>query len=202
MKKFKVGFDVDDVLVPWYIKAHEVCQLAGLAGDVMPTTWRPYEEYPSCTKEQWMAALTNATLDGSLYLQAPPDDDAVRALRSLYFDGHEVHLITARGIMGDFEVIAKQTVRWLERYAVPHKTLSFTHKKAPRAKELGLDFFIDDNEQNWRSVAHVLNRYGNMQPRSLLLDRPWNQGATTFPRERVSSVQQYVDIIKEAANRE
>jgi len=197
---YRCGFDIDDVLVPWYIKAHEICRIAGLAGDVVPTTWRPYEEYPSCTKEQWLEALDGAILAGSLYLDTPPDNDAVRALRSLYFDGHEVYLITARGIMGDAELIAKHTFRWLERHAIPYKSISFTREKGPKARQLGLDFFIDDNEDNWREVGDAIS--GAHDSRSFLLDRPWNQGATTIPQERVSSVQQYVDIIKEAANRE
>jgi hypothetical protein len=201
VKKFKVGFDIDDVLFPWYLRAHDACVVAGITNGITPATWRPYEEY-GCTKEQWLAALDVVTLNGDLLLNSGPDEDAARALRSLLFDGHEVHLITARGFLNQGALIKKHTIRWLERYAIPYKTLSFTRAKGPRAVELGLDYFIDDNEQNWLDVRRALPWAFPATPRSFLLDRPWNQGATTFPRERVSSVQQYVDIIKEAANRE
>lgn len=203
MRKFKVGFDIDDVLFPWYLRAHDACVVAGITNGVEPATWRPYEEY-GCTKEQWLAALDVVTLNGDLLLNSGPDEDAARALRSLIFDGHEIHLITARGFLNQGALIKRHTIRWLERYAIPYKTLSFTRDKGPRAAELGLDFFIDDNEQNFRDVQNALRvwRLANLTPAVFLLDRPWNQGAITFPRERVSSVQQYVDIIKEAANRE
>lgn len=206
MKKFKVGFDIDDVLFPWYLRAHEAAKEAGITNGVEPTTWRPYEEY-GCTQEDWLEALEVVTLKGSLYLEHGPDEDAARALRSLIFDGHEVHLITARGFIGHSRLIQKHTVRWLERYAIPYKTLSFTRQKGLKAKELRLDWFLDDNEDNFRDVSQALDYDSNVrimgsQSRSILLSRPWNEGVATFPDQRVSSVQQYVDIIKEAANRE
>lgn len=200
MRKFKVGFDIDDVLFPWYLRAHEAAKEAGITNGVEPTTWRPYEEY-GCTKEEWLEALEVVTLKGSLYLEHGPDEDATRALRSLYFAGHEVHLITARGFIGHSRLIQRHTVRWLEKYAVPYKTLSFTRQKGLRVKQLGVEWFIDDNGDNFRDVGRAIG-YRTPQPaRSYLLNRPWNQDVDTFWGERVDSVQQYVDIItKEAAS--
>jgi hypothetical protein len=200
VKTFKVGFDIDDVLFPWYARAHEACVEAGITNGVTPVSWRPYEEY-GCTKEDWLEALDVVTLKGNLYLKHGPDEDALRALRSLLFDGHEIHLITARGFIGHSRLISGHTVRWLEQYAVPYKTLSFTRQKGLRAKQLGLNFFLDDNGDNFRDVARVLRPdLSTGEYRSFLLDRPWNQDVATFPQERVSSVQQYVDYIKEAVN--
>lgn len=201
-RQFKVGFDIDDVLFPWYVRAHEACQEAGITNGVEPVSWRPYEEY-GCTKEQWLEALDVVTLKGSLYIKHGPDEDAARALRSLIFDGHEVHLITARGFIGHSRLIGRHTVRWLEQFGIPYKTLTFTRAKGIRAVELGLDWFLDDNEDNWRDVAqHFIRRdqYDyNAGRYSKLLDRPWNQGVATFPGDRVRSVQEYVDIIQAAA---
>jgi len=201
MKTFKVGFDIDDVLFPWYARVHEACVEAGITNDVEPTSWRPYEEY-GCTKEDWLEALDVITMKGNLYLKHGPDEDAARALRSLIFDGHEVHLITARGFIGHSRLISQHTVRWLEQYAIPYKSLTFTRSKGVKAAELGLDFFIDDNGDNWLDVKRHMPGWQtpNQVPNVYLLDRPWNQDVVTFPRERVSSVQQYVDNIQEAAN--
>lgn len=203
MRTFKVGFDIDDVLFPWYARAHEACVEAGITNGVEPITWRPYEEY-GCSKEDWLEALDVVTLKGSLYIKHGPDEDAARALRSLVFDGHEVHLITARGFIGHSRLISQHTVRWLEQYAIPYKTLSFTRAKGARAEQLGLDFFIDDNEGNFRDVKAAIGTWivPNYVPRVYILDRPWNRDLVTFDRERVSSVQEYVDYIKEAADRE
>jgi hypothetical protein len=202
VRAFKVGFDIDDVLFPWYARAHEACVEAGITNGVEPTTWRPYEEY-GCSKEDWLEALDVVTLKGSLYIKHGPDEDAVRALRSLMFDGHEVHLITARGFIGHSRLISQHTVRWLEQYAIPYKTLSFTRAKGRRVAELGLDYFIDDNEGNWRDVANAMwALHRESRGRSFLLDRPWNRNVDTFTGERVGSVQEYVDIIKEASQRD
>jgi uncharacterized HAD superfamily protein len=192
VRSFKVGFDIDDVLFPWYARAHEACEEAGITNGVEPTTWRPYEEY-GCSKEDWLEALDVVTLKGNLYLKHGPDEDALRALRSLYFDGHEVHLITARGFIGHSRLISQHTVRWLEQHAVPYKTLSFTRAKGARAVQLGLDFFIDDNIDNFMDV------YEHGVSQSYLLDRPWNRNDVRGSVARVKTVQKYVDIIKEAA---
>jgi hypothetical protein len=195
MRTFKVGFDIDDVLFPWYLRAHEACVEAGITNGVEPTSWRPYEEY-GCTKQDWLEALDVVTLKGNLYIKHGPDEDALRALRSLYFDGHEVHLITARGFIGHSRLISQHTVRWLEIHAVPYKTLSFTRAKGARAEQLELDFFLDDNVDNFMDVyAHGISQ-------SYLLDRPWNRDDVRGSFARVKTVQQYVDFIKEAAERE
>jgi uncharacterized HAD superfamily protein len=193
---FKVGFDIDDVLFPWYARVHQACLEAGITNDVEPTTWRPYEEY-GITQEEWIAALDVVTTKGNLYLSTGPDEDAARALRSLVFDGHEIHLVTARGILGHSRLIKRHTVRWLERYGIPYKSLTFTRDKGGAARFKELDFFIDDNVQNWLDV-------GSTNTASYLLDRPWNQElpSAMLDEFRVRSVQEYVDIIKEEANRE
>jgi uncharacterized HAD superfamily protein len=191
MIKFKVGFDIDDVLFPWYARAHEACVEAGITNGVTPISWKPYEEY-GCSKEDWLEALDIVTLKGNLYLKHGPDEDAARALRSLVFDGHEVHLITARGFIGHSRLISQHTVRWLEQFAIPYKTLSFTRAKGLRARQLDLDYFLDDNIDNWFDVNSTACP-------AFLLDRPWNQHPE-ITASRVTTVQQYVDMIREKAN--
>lgn len=201
MKKFKVGFDIDDVFLHTYQAMHVIAQEAGITNGVTPTSWNPYEEY-GITREHWIDIMADANRSGILYRDVVPDQDALRAVRELAWGGHEIHLITARGFFGDREITEEHTEGWLIEYAVPHHSLTYSTTKGDVAKEKGLDFFIDDNERNWREVRDALGGwiFINETPRSYLLDRPWNHGVVTFDRERVSSVQQYVDIIKEAAN--
>lgn len=206
MRKFKIGFDIDDVLLHTYPALHEVCVREGINGDcTSPTTWSPFEEY-GCDRETWVNALNKAAREGYLYRDIPPDEDALRAMRELYFDGHEIHLITSRGFLGEAEIIAEHTEGWLIEYGVPHHSLSYSRTKGIDAVRLDLDFFIDDNEKNWREVARALaSRREFPDPiitGSFLLDRPWNREASTFPQERVRSVRQFADIIQEAAHRE
>lgn len=193
MKIFKIGFDIDDILLHTYPALHAVAEREGLTNGVSPSTWYPYEEY-GCTRERWVDALNKAAREGYLYRDIPPDEDALRAMRELYFDGHEIHLITARGFLGEAEIIAEHTEGWLIEHGVPHKTLTYSQTKGQDALRLGLDFFIDDNERNWLDV-------GVMACASYLLDRPWNRD-TEAGSFRVQSVREYADIIKEVAERD
>lgn len=189
MTTYDVGFDIDDVLFPWYNKAHAACLEAGITNGVVPTTWHPYDEY-GCTQEEWWAALEVVTLTGELYRSAP-DEFAVREVRRLYFAGHRIHLVTARGFFAHGEVIRHHTEEWLQEYGVPHHSLNYARQKAPVAERLGLDYFIDDNAKNFVDVYDVV-------PGTYLLDRPWNQHVECS--RRVQSVTQYADLIEEAAN--
>lgn len=189
MKKFKIGFDIDDVLLHTYPALHAVAEHEGLTNGVTPSTWYPYEEY-GCTREEWLAALDKAAREGYLYRDIPPDEDALRAIRELYFDGHEIHLITARGFLGEAEIIAEHTEGWLLEYGVPHKSLSYSQTKGADANRLGLDYFLDDNVKNFWDVAAS-------SATSYLLTRPWNQDENVW--HRVQSVREYADIIKEEA---
>lgn len=204
MKRFKVGADIDDVFLHTYPALHAVAEREGLTNGVYPKTWYPYEEY-GCTREEWTEALNKAAREGYLYKDIPPDEDALRAMRELYFDGHEIHLITARGFLGEADIIAEHTEGWLMEYGVPHHSLSYSQTKGLDAVRLGLDFFIDDNARNFQDVRGALGLGrddGFGYRHSYLLTRPWNEDVNTFPRERVQSVREYADIIQEAANRE
>lgn len=202
MKKFKVGFDIDDILLHTYPALHAVCVKEGLDNGIEPNTWYPYEEY-GCTREAWIEALGKATREGYLYRDIPPDEDALRAMRELYFDGHEIHLITARGFLSEREIIEQHTEAWLTEYGVPHHSLSYSQTKGVEVVRLGLDFFIDDNVQNFQDVRQALGLGDDFGYRhSYLLTRPWNQECNTFPGERIQSVREYADIIKEAAERD
>lgn len=191
MKKFKVGVDIDDVLLHTYQAMHVIAEKAGITNGKTPTSWNPYEEY-GISRDEWIDVMAEANRRGWLYRDVVPDQDALRALRQLAWDGHEIHLVTARGFFGDQDITEEHTEGWLVEYAVPHASLTYSQMKGVVAERLGLDYFIDDHIRNWRDVA-------KKGVQSYLLDRPWNQDASAG-KLRVQSVQEYVDIIKEAAN--
>jgi hypothetical protein len=191
MKKFKVGFDIDDVFLHTYQAMHVIAEKAGITNGVTPTSWNPYEQY-GCTRDEWVEVIAEANRQGWLYRDVVPDQDALRAVRELAWDGHEIHLVTARGFFGDKEITEEHTEGWLVEYAVPHHSLTYSQAKGYTAVNLGLDYFIDDHVRNWQDVALT-------GVQSYLLDRPWNKDVGAG-KLRVQSVQQYVDIIKEAAS--
>jgi hypothetical protein len=152
---YDVGVDIDDVLHPWFNTAHELCVAAGITNGVIPTQWRVFEQY-GCDVEVWAQVLDQATVAGTLY-GVPPIPGAVEALRRLHFLGHRIHLVSARG-MGAWQtaeqraMIHAQTRSWVEEYAVPHGSLIFDSDKPRVARELNLDFFIDDGVHNFQAL--------------------------------------------------
>ena len=190
-KTFKLGIDIDDVLMPWYVAAHELCVAAGIGVGIDPCTWQPWEEY-GVDREVWADILGKATIDGGLY-DVPPFPGAVEALRRLLFAGHEIHLVTARGFMQHGELIREHTRRWIEQYAVPCDSLSFEKHKPDAVARLGLDYFLDDAVHNFQDIEQEC--LPGCQP--YLLTAPYNK--TFYPPFRLDTVGQFADLILEAA---
>jgi hypothetical protein len=142
----KVGIDIDDVLFPWYEKAHAACVAAGVTNGVEPSTWSPADEY-GCSLDEWYAILERVTLDGTLY-SGDPYPNAIESLERLHAAGHSIHLVTARGFLAHGHLIRSQTVQWLADYSVPHDTLTFSKDKTVVA----VDVFADDSEKNLREL--------------------------------------------------
>lgn len=194
---FDIGVDVDDVLHPWYDTAHRLSADAGITNGVTPKSWKAFEEY-GCDVDVWAKVLDKATYDGSLY-GVPPIPGSVEALRRLLFAGHRIHLITARGT-GSWQPaqqkaeIHRQTLAWVEEYAVPNDSLHFDSDKPRLARELELDFFIDDGVHNFEALEQEAK-----QTCTYLLTAPHNKDYyTPF---RLETLDEFVDIITETSEK-
>lgn len=197
MTTFNIGVDIDDVLHPWFLTAHELCVAAGITNGVTPTSWRMYQEY-GCDLQAWVDVLEQATVGGDLY-GVPPIPGAVEALRRLYFEGHRIHLVTARGT-GAWQTfdqrleIHGQTRTWLEEYAVPHHTLHFTSDKSLVARELKLDYFVDDGIHNFQDLE-----IGAPECKTYLMTAPHNGDFwTPF---RLETMNEFADLVIEASRK-
>lgn len=143
----KIGIDVDDVLFPWFDKAHAACERAGVTNGVTPAKWACYEDY-GISLEQWLEVMEAATLDGTLYT-GDPYPGAIEALTSLREAGHSLHIITARGFFVHGDLIRRHTIEWLRDYDVPHDTLTFAKDKTL----IRTDAFVDDS---WKNVSDLV----------------------------------------------
>lgn len=193
MTTFDVGVDIDDVLHPWFNTAHELCVEAGITNGVTPKSWRMADEY-GVHIDVWAEVLAKATKAGTLYGVAPIPG-AVEALRRLYFAGHRIHLITARGTadwqsQDEKDEIHRQTRAWVEEYAVPHGTLTFDKEKARLAREMELDYFIDDAVHNFQYLELAAP-----DCETYLLTSPHN--GDFYTPFRLETMDEFVDLVIE-----
>lgn len=150
---FDIMVDIDDVMMPWAETVHLECGRLGLHDGSKPwSSWHMWEDY-GCEKSQWEDAVISATARG-LYTHTDPFPGAVEALNGLMWQGHRIHVVTARGFMENGTNIRSWTQEWLERYAIAHKSLTFAKDKLEAMHELGLvfDYAIDDGVHNYERL--------------------------------------------------
>lgn len=184
---FDIMVDYDDVVQPWAQVVHDKCAELGLHDGSKPwSTWHMWEDY-GVEKSRWEDAVIAATTDG-LYTNTDPFPGAIEALRRLYWSGHRIHIVTARGFMENSENIRRWTHEHVARYGVPHHTLTFSKNKVDSMRELGVhfDFAIDDGAHN----VDILQEAGVLV---YMQNQPHNQ-AHPFTR-RVNSLWEFADIV-------
>lgn len=175
-----ISWDLDDVLYPWYERAHHVSIDHDLAfmGSALPKTWWPYEEY-GCEAQAWYDALAVATADGSLY-GGDPVENAVAVVEGFHELGYIQHFVTARGFMQHGDLIREQTLLWAEKhFGGWYEELIFTREKGLAAIELGVTHAIDDNVGNYADLEGAgVDVY--------LMDQTWNADAPSRYKRVVS----------------
>lgn len=176
----RIGVDIDDVLFPWFDKAHALCEEAGITNGVTPTQWSCYLDY-GVTLEDWLAVMEAGTLDGRLY-SGEPYPGAVEALSRLREAGHTIHLVTARGFFAHGDLIRRHTIEWLADNEIPHDSLTFSKDKT----FVRTDVFVDDS---WRNVSDLVAA----GVRTWMVDAPHNR--SNEYHMRVPSVVEFVDAV-------
>lgn len=124
---FDVMFDIDDVLCPTIDSIHQLAYEAGLHDGSIEPAWDGAGQYGCEPEAYWDLWSTFAASGG--YVTTAPIPDAARALRELYWAGHRIHLVTARGFMAHAQEIRDWTPQWLENFALPWHTLTYAQDK-------------------------------------------------------------------------
>lgn len=194
----KIGLDFDEPIFPWYAYAHEACLAAGLARpEHKPTSWAPHETY-ECTLEEWVEVLDAEVLKGAAGMYRRPfKPGVVDAVKRAYQWGYEIHIVTARGGLGQYgEDIKRLTRQSIIHEGLPYTSLHFAKDKVPVAKELGLDYFIDDAPHNWQALHDAgINTYMHTET--------WNVNYPGVPLDRrVSSTKQFLQKIMDRHGRQ
>lgn len=190
-----VMIDIDEVLMPTIDSIHLRAYEAGLHDNSEPMkTWAGYEQY-GCPPGVYWDLWSDFALQGG-YLTTPPIPGSVEALRRLYWEGHRIHLVTARGFMQHADEIRTWTPEWVETFAIPYHTLCFARDKVAIQGDLGVrfDYGADDSPKNFNALyADGVSMY--------LVNHPHNAEADIPPERRVDSLDEVVDtIIQEVAS--
>lgn len=153
--------DIDEVIFPMMETVHERARDKGYHDGSAKMAWAGWVHYRLPTGEPlpediYWDLWSEFALDGG-YLHTEPIPGAVEALRWLAWEGHNIHLVTARGFMANAEKIKAWTPRWIENFAVPHKTLTFAKDKVAAQEALGVEFdsAIDDGPKNFTALAEA-----------------------------------------------
>lgn len=150
--------DIDDVICPTMESIHLLARDAGLHDGTAKMGWSGWEHYTlpdgsPCPPDVYWDLWGQFARDGG-YLTTEPIPGAAEALRWLAWQGHNIHLVTARGFMSNAKRIRAWTPRWVGDFALPHKTLTFAKDKVAAQAELGVEFdsAIDDSPKNYQAL--------------------------------------------------
>lgn len=152
MKTLDLMVDVDDVIFPTMESIHELALKAGLHDGTAKMAWSGWESY-GCEPEVYWDLWSDFALKGG-YVETAPIPGTAEAMRWLLWEGHRIHIVTARGFMSHAERIRAWTPEWLERWAIPHSTLTFARDKVGAMETLGVRFdsAVDDSPKNYAAL--------------------------------------------------
>lgn len=189
-KSFDLMVDIDDVVFPLIDQIHEVARLKGYHDGSVGPEWSA-SQYGVPDDDYWDLWAEFTLANG--YRLTEPHPEVLTTLRRLMWDGHRIHLVTARGFMANAEKIRVWTPEWLEEWAVPHTTLTFSQDKPAVQADLGVrfDFAIDDHPNNYAALDSA-------EVEVYLLDHHHNRMAKVA--RRVPSVAAWADIIESRAS--
>lgn len=154
MRSLNLMVDIDEVIFPLGDSIHAIGHEEGLHDNSMPwSMWEGWKQYGCAPHAYWRLWDLFVERDG--YRTTQPIQRNLEALRHLYFEGHRINLVTARGFMANAEKIREWTPEWLEEFAVPHHTLTFAKDKVAAQAELGrFDLAIDDSPKNYAALEN------------------------------------------------
>ena len=193
-----IMFDCDDVYFRTMLSIHDLAFEAGLHNNDVDPTWSGWEAY-GCSPEVYWDLWSDFALSGG-YTNTPPIAEAAEAMRRLYFAGHRIHIVTARGFMNHASDIRRWTVEHAEEFGIPWHTLTFAQDKVAAMSDLteaghaygnvvaGFNYAIDDSPKHVNALrdagvqAYLLNHVHNKLDPS-----PW----------RIETVSAFADMILE-----
>lgn len=174
MRALELMVDIDEVIFPLGDSIHDLAHKAGLHDGTQPwSNWSAWLQY-GCEPDPYWDLWTDFAMAGG-YLKTPPIEGRVEALRWAMWEGHKIHLVTARGFMNHADAIRDWTPKWLEEFGVPYHTLTYSQNKGQAMAELGVvfDSAVDDSPKNFGHLADAgVDVYLQEHPHNASADIP------------------------------
>jgi hypothetical protein len=145
--------------------------------------WDWYKDW-GWTGQQFVD-FCNAGADAGFIFAGPVREGYREAIDEVANMGHEIIVATDRPFGSTPEVSQNLTVDWFSENKIWYDELHFTAHK-PSAN---CDVFIDDKIENYDSLVQA-------GCKAYLLNRPWNKVEGGDARNRIDTLEEYVDAIK------
>lgn len=173
-----VAYDFLEAMSDWMVNR---LGFHGCTVDNAAHSWAFYEGW-GLTEKEFVKVFAAGVNKGFIFRHGMVLDAADVATWVLRRAGHSIHIVTDRSI-GKPGVAAEATRNWLTRHDFQYDTLTFTADKT----SVKTDMFVDDRLENYDALdAAGVEVY--------LVNRRWNQ-VPGDSRRRVSSIQEFVDIV-------
>lgn len=183
----RIGIDIDGVC---YGFSEAFCR--NMEWDPLKVDkWEFFKDHGMDT-ETFLKMCRSMIRHGKLFKYGDVLPGTVQALQTLSREGHYLYFVTDRAALAGDDLYLKETIkiyteRWLEDNFIPWHNVYYTGDKATEAKELGLDYFLDDKVENYEDLLAA-------GVDVLLYDQPWN--ASAKHAARVFNWQEFVDRVR------
>lgn len=131
----------------------------------------------------------NAGADAGFIFAGPMREGTKEAWDALVETGHDIIVCTDRPFGSDPSVSQKLTVDWLHEHDLWYDELIFSADKTAS----NADMAIDDKIENYDALIRAGTK-------AFLLNRPWNVVDGGDARNRIDTVDQFVEAVKTATN--
>lgn len=163
-RKRRIGVDCDGVL---YVleEAFNRALPPKLRLEVTPeaTKWHFYEDF-ELNRDDFQAFARQGIRNGVIFWTGEPYEGVKEGMKLLKDAGHEIVIITHRGILGEGEELARRaTEYWLSHHGIPYDELHLTGDKG----SIPTDYMIDDKPEN----IELIKVSGSVP---VMQERPWN----------------------------
>ncbi len=194
MEKLKVGFDIDAVFAN-FVKsfttfANKVHGTPIINHSTERKSWYLKDEYPLSEEELknlWEKFLDLENVYEEFELEDEEDFKAFLDFVNKHDTKIEIFFITARRNTKG-KSVEEQTKSWFEKHGYNDAKVFVAFEKGSKAKELKLDFFIDDKPHH---VVEVLKSC--FKTKAYLLHKPYN-ASEELPR--VFSLKEFLNNIE------